>query len=80
MKVLVVWNAAITAVLIAVTAIFVLHPARADRSAATDIVRTKRLEIIGADGRTDASLGVEDGGRQLLSSRFTVRKVAQLSC
>lgn len=60
-KLLIVWNAAVTIVLTAVLFILFSHRSKVEHVSPTDVVRTSRLEIVDPNGKIKAVLGTEDG-------------------
>ena len=60
-KLLIVWNAAVTIVLTAVLFTLFSHRSKVEHVSPTDVVRTSRLEIVDPNGKTKAVLGTEDG-------------------
>ena len=67
-KLLIVWNAAVTIVLTAVLLILFSHRSKVEHVSPTDVVRTSRLEIVYQTVRSKRSWEQRMDGRQVQSS------------
>ena len=60
-KLLILWNAAVTIVLTAVLFVLFLHRSNVEHANSTELVRTNRLEIVDRNGKVKAAMGTENG-------------------